>query len=126
MKTCIIPLSILGLFLLFSLLTGSFVHRSCTQWISELETISTLADTEQWERAEHSLSDIMQDWQRHERVYHMVLEHRDLSDAKELFLATMAAFHATDQAESQINLQLLISQLQFIADSQRVSLKNLL
>ena len=126
MKACFIPLSALSAILLFSLLTGGYVQHSCTRWISELESISFPVDTEQWEQAEETVSSILQDWQKHENVYHMILEHQDLSDAKDLFLATMAALHAKDLAESQINLQLLIAQLQFINDTQRVSLKNLL
>lgn len=126
MKTCCIPLIILSAILLFSIFTNLYVQNSCSYWIDELEAVSELVDIAQWETAQKRTQDILQDWHRHGKIYHMLIEHQDLDEAEDLFYASMAAFHTKNTVESQINLYLLISQLRYIAATQDAALENFL
>ena len=126
MKACCIPLVTLCMLLLFSILTNRYVQDSCTYWISELEVISTLVDSAQWEYAADHTQSILQDWQHHGSIFHMLLEHQDLDEAENLFYAALASIRTENIAEAQINIYLLISQLRFIASTQEAALENFL
>ena len=124
MRAFYIPVTLLALILVFSLLTNRYVQQNTAQWIESLDAVTALADAEQWESVKERISEVQQDWLRHDVVHHVILKHQDLDAAEELFAGALAACHAKDGAELHIHLQQLITQLQFLAETQDARLEN--
>lgn len=126
MRAFYIPIAVLILLVSASLITGYYVQTSTSLWIDELHSASELANSGEWETAQHRISGITEDWLRHEEIFHILLEHEDLDETKEVLFSTLAACRETDSVEFQIHVQLLISRLQFLTETQKASLQNLL
>lgn len=126
MKAFYIPAALLTLLFLGSLWIGSYVHQNTDQWSKELTSVISLMDHELWDEAQQSILDTREDWLRHSDAYHMIMEHQDLDEADKLFSGAIAACREKDKVELRIHLEQLITQLNFLAETQKISLKNIL
>lgn len=126
MKAFFVPASLLSLILLVSALTSTCVHRSTAYWIDTLNTISELVNEEEWSEANTQLSAAEKEWLRETAVYHIIMEHQDLDEAEKLFSAVIAACREEDKVQLQVYLVQLITQLEFLSETQKISWKNVL
>ena len=126
MKALYIPVTLLTLILLFSVFTGVYV-RQCTQdWVLLLEQCEEFLREEQWERTEDRLTRAYESWQEHSVTFHIILEHRDLEEAENIFSGAFAACRDRNGEDLSVLLRQLTSQILYIAETQEADVKNIL
>ena len=126
MKALYIPVALLMSILFLSIFTGSYVQQRTQEWIILLEQCDGFLREEQWERTENLLTRAYDGWQQHTTTFHMLLEHRDLEEAENLFSGAFAACRDRNSEDLTILLHQLSSQLLFLAETQKANIKNIL
>ena len=126
MKAFYIPIALLSIILFTSVAAGSYTHQCTAQGITLLEQCEDYLHEEQWERTQERLLAAQEGWERHAAILHMILEHEDLEEAERLFSGAFAACREYDSTELRILLHQLRTQLDFLAETQKANLKNIL
>ena len=126
MKALYLPLLLLGAMLAFALWTGRFVQQRTDHWIAMLELADHLAVEERWEDAEDQIQRSYRDWRESQTFFHTILEHEELDEAEGLFAAAFAACDQRDVPDFHTTLAQLYTQLRLLAETQQVSIKNVL
>jgi len=125
-KALIWPSLVLIGMLSFALWTGSHVERRTEEWIGTIEEASRLAYAEQWEEAEERLSRGYESWGQSQTFFHTVMDHEDLDDAEALFAAAFAACGQRDAPDFLTTLSELTARLSLLAETQKISIQNIL
>ena len=126
MKAFYIPVGLLALILGFSLWSGRYVELRTQHWSDLLEEIDGLADQEDWEQAGQKLDEAYADWNGSQTFFHTIMAHNELDEAEELFARAFAVCREEDGADFHTLLSQLMSQLRLLAETQCVSIKNVL
>lgn len=126
MKAFYVPAGLLVLILSFSLWTGRYVELRTAHWISLLEEIDETAQQENWSGAEKDLRQAYGDWDRSQTFFHTIMEHDELDKAEELFAGAFAVCREEDGADFHMLLAQLMNQLSLLAETQSISIKNVL
>lgn len=126
MKAFFIPAGILAVILGFSLWTGRYVERQTSQWIELLEAADLPAQEENWRQAEDNLRLAYDGWNSSQTFFHTIMDHDALDDAEELFAGAFAVCQEADGADFHMLLAQLAKQLELLAETQSVSIKNVL
>ena len=126
MKALYLPLLLLSAMLAFALWTGRFVQQRTDHWIAMLELSDHLAVEERWEDAEDQIRHSYQDWRESQTFFHTILEHQELDESENLFAAAFAACDQRDVPDFHTTLAQLYTQLRLLAETQQVSIKNVL
>ena len=126
MKSLYIPTAILAAILGFSLWTGRYVAQRTDRWTQRLEEVDRLAAEEDWGQAEERLRDAYADWDASQTFFHTIMEHDELDEAEDLFAGAFAVCREADAADFHMFLSQLKSQLRLLAETQCVSIKNVL
>ena len=126
MKAFYIPIFLLSLILVTAATTGASVRNNTGHWIDELNVVAELADKENWDDAQERLLMIRSDWLQQTATYHIIMEHKDLDEAEQFFSGAVAACRTKDRGLFGIYLEQLITQLEFLAETQKASWQNIL
>ena len=126
MKAFYIPAGLLALILAFSLWTGHYVRQRTNHWIALLEETEESARQENWEAAAVQLDRAYEDWDSSQTFFHTIMEHDELDKAEDLFAGAFAVCREEDGADFHTLLSQLMSQLRLLAETQCVSIKNVL
>lgn len=126
MKAFYIPAGILVLILSFSLWAGRYVEIRTNHWIALLEETEAAAQQEDWAEAQSRLEQTYADWDSSQTFFHIIMEHDELDEAESLFAGAFAVCQERDDADFHTLLAQLINQLQLLAETQEVSIKNVL
>lgn len=126
MKAFYIPVGLLAAILAFSLWSGRYVEQRTGHWSALLEEIDGLAAREDWEQAGRKLEDAYADWNASQTFFHTIMDHDELDEAEELFAGAFAVCREEDGADFHTLLSQLRSQLRLLAETQCVSVKNVL
>ena len=126
MKPLVISLAALGLILGFSLWAGSYVAARTEDWSAQLAEADSFAQAERWAQTEEGLRLAYADWGRSQTFFHTIMEHAELDEAESLFAAAFAACDAQDAPDFHAAMAQLASQLRLLAETQAVSIKNIL
>ena len=126
MKAFYIPAGLLALILAFSLWTGHYVRQRTHHWIALLEHTDTAAMEENWSEAEARLRTVYDDWDSSQRFFHTIMNHSDLDEAESLFAGARAVCSQKDDADFHLMLAQLKEQMHLLAETQSVSIKNIL
>ena len=126
MKACWIPVGLLAVILGFSLWAGRYVQLRTDHWIALLENTDQAAAAEDWEEAERRLLDAYQDWDSSQTFFHTIISHDELDEAETLFVGAAAVCQERDDADFHLMLAQLTAQLRLLAETQSVSIKNVL
>ena len=125
-RSLFFPLCVLAVILTFSLLTGALMDRHTARWREQLHRCDALAQAEQWSDATQTLVEGYQDWQTH-RVWLHILARHDIVDGAETMYARAIAFSAArEPSEFRAELADLDAQLELLAETERLSLQNIL
>ena len=81
---------------------------------------------ERWAQAEEGLRLAYADWGRSQTFFHTIMEHAELDEAESLFAAAFAACDTQDAPDFHAAMAQLASQLRLLAETQAVSIKNIL
>ena len=126
MKSLFIPILVLAAVLAAALWTGNYISGETARWSDTLRQADTLAAQERWEEAENAIQQGYDDWNSRQTFLHIVMEHEELDEAESLFAAAFAACSLRDAPDFQATLAQLISQMSLLAETQQVSIKNIL
>ena len=126
MKPLVISLAALGLILGFSLWAGSYVAARTEDWSAQLSEADSFAQEERWAQAEERLRLAYADWGRSQTFFHTIMEHAELDEAESLFATAFAACDQEDAPDFHAAMAQLASQLRLLAETQAVSIKNIL
>lgn len=126
MKALYIPTALLAAILAFSLWAGGFIQGRSREWVELLDAADTMAQDENWAGAGARLRQVREGWDRTDAFFHTVLDHRELDEARSLLAGTTAACREQDDEDFHILLAQLKVHLQLMAETQAVSVKNIL
>lgn len=126
MKALYIPASILAVLLALSLWSSAYLQHQADTWITEIEDITAEIKEERWDKIASHILDLYQDWGESQSLFHLILAHEDLDEAEKYFAGALAACQEEDNVELHILLEQLASQMTYLADTQEVTLKNIL
>lgn len=125
MKALYLSLGAMALILAYSLWAGSYVQEQTDKWSLLLEQAAQAAEAEDWPQAESLLSQAQKGWEHSRTYFHTFIEHGELNEAQALFAAAAEACAQRDSQEFSAQLVLLRVQLQLLAETQSVSIKNI-
>ena len=126
MKALYVPAGLLALILGFSLWAGRYVEIRTEQWNAALELADQSAAQENWTEAARRLEQAYEDWDSSQTFFHTIMDHQELDEAESLFAGARAACAEQDDADFHMLLAQLMSQLRLLAETQSVSVKNIL
>ena len=126
MKPLVISLAALGIILAFSLWAGRYVEGRTEDWSDQLSLADVSAQQERWDDAQAQLRQAYADWGRSQNFFHTIMEHDELDEAESLFAAAFAACDEEDAPDFHAAMAQLDSQLRLLAETQAVSIKNVL
>lgn len=126
MKNLVLPLTAMAAILIFSLWAGHYVQDQTEHWEELLAQAAQAADQEDWTLAEDLLSQVRENWESCKTFFHTIIEHSELNEAESLFAAAEDACRRRDSGEAVSQLTLLSVQLRVLAETQAVSVKNIL
>lgn len=126
MRSFYVPAGLLAVILAFSLWTCRYVDQRTDHWNALLEEINELARQENWEQAEEGLSAAYDDWESSQTFLHTIMDHSELDEAENLFAGSFAACQERDGADFHMLLAQLMGQLRLLAETQSISIKNVL
>ena len=126
MRAFYIPVGLLAVILGFSLWTGQYVEQRTIHWSSLLEEIEEAARQEDWEQAEKQLEAAYADWNASKTFFHTIMDHDELDEAEALFAGAFAVCREADDADFHMLLAQLTAQLRLLAETQSLSIKNVL
>ena len=126
MKPLILSLTALGAILAFSLWAGRYVAVRTEDWSTQLARADKWAQQEHWEDAQVQLHRAYASWGRSQTFFHTIMEHDELDEAESLFATAFAACDEQDAPDFHAAMAQLDSQFRLLAETQAVSIKNIL
>lgn len=126
MKVFVLSLTAMAAILIFSLWAGSYVQHQTENWEQLLEQAAQAASEEDWVLAGKRLSQAQESWERRKTFFHTIIEHSELNEAESLFAAADTACRQQDVQEFISQVTMLTVQLRLLAETQSVSIKNIL
>ena len=126
MKALVLPLAAMAAILAFSLWAGSYVQRQAEGWEQLLAQAAQAAEEGDWPLAEKRLSQAREGWESRAAFFHTIMEHSGLSEAQALFAAAGDACRQRNSGAFISQLTQLTVQLRLLAETQAVSIKNIL
>ena len=126
MKPLALSLAALAAILAFSLWSGYYVAGRTETWSAQLSVADEYAQQERWEDAEAQLQLAYDDWCTSQTFFHTIMEHDELDEAESLFATAYAACDERDVPDFHAAMAQLATQLSLLAETQAVSVKNIL
>lgn len=126
MKALFIPAGLLAAILAFSLWAGQYVENRTNHWIYLLEETDGAAFQEDWTAAGERLRRAYDDWDGSQKFFHTIMDHDELDEAETLFAGAMAVCGEQDGPDFHLLLAQLVKQIEILAETQSVSVKNIL
>ena len=126
MKTFFIPAGVLALILGFSLWTGYYVEERMEHWDALLAETDEAVRQEDWTAAAEHLGRAYADWGRSQTFLHVIMEHDELDKAEELFAGAFAMCGEEEGTGLRTFLAQLMQQLDALAETQSLGIKNIL
>ena len=120
------PIFVLVLTFSFTLWNSFHVQKNTAYWSETLQQAVMYVQSENWISAQDTMNQSYEDWNRKQTYLHIVLEHDAIDDADAMFRRAFAFVKTQDSQELQAELADLIDQLNLLAETERLSLKNVL
>ena len=126
MKPLYLLLLALAAILVFSLWAGRYVAQRTGTWQEMLDAADDTAQAEQWDEALRQLQETYDNWNSSQTFFHTIMEHEELDEAESLFATVFAACDARDAPDFHAAVAQLDTQLGLLAETQAISVKNIL
>lgn len=126
MKVFYVPAAVLLLILGFSLWTGYYVEDRMEHWDVLLEETDRAVRQEDWTAARDALDRAYADWDGCQTFLHVVMEHEELDKAEELFAGAFVMCEEEEGPGLRSLLAQLMRQMDALAETQSLGVKNIL
>ena len=126
MKPLIVSLTALAVILAFSLWSGRYVAARTETWSDQLADADLSAQQERWADTLDQLHLAYAGWGASQAFLHTIMEHDELDEAESLFATAFAACDERDAPDFHAAMAQLKTQLSLLAETQAVSIKNIL
>lgn len=125
MKAVRIPLFVLAVLLAFSVCNAVYLTRRCHAWQAEVMAADRAAAAGHPEEASAALDRLDALWQADQVYLHIVVSHEDINNAEALLRRSMVLCAVGDE-ELRPALAELGASLSMVAETQQISIKNIL
>lgn len=125
-KSYVLPLSVLLLVLTLAFLVGSLMEHHTGRWQEQLRQADALAQADNWPEATALLVDSYQDWCGHQTWLHILSQHNIVDSAETMYCRCIAFAAARESSEFRAELANLSAQLELLAETEHLSLRNIL
>lgn len=125
MKAVRIPLFVLAVLLAFSVCNAVYLTRRCHAWQAEVMAADRAAAAGHPEEASAALARLDELWQADQVYLHIVVTHEDINNAEALLRRSMVLCAVGDE-ELRPALAELGASLSMVAETQQISIKNIL
>lgn len=126
MRALTIPAAVLAAVLAFALWSGCYVQGRTEVWTALLGEADRLAGEERWQETAQQLRRSYESWQESRTFLHTIVEHDDLDEVETFFAAAFAACDEEDIPDFHTSLNQLAEKLTLLAETQEISIKNIL
>ena len=126
MKALTIPTALLALVLALSLWVGTYAQAQEDRWTAMVALADEAAAREDWPQAAEKLQAAYRDWADSQQLLYTIMDHDQLDAAEIYFIGAMAVCRERDGADFHLLLAQLTTQLQLLAETQCISIKNIL
>ena len=125
-KALLPPLAVLAAVFSFALWNSSAMETHTTRWQGQLQQVEALAVGGDWDGALAALDAGHGDWSRGQTYLHVVAEHGAVEAAEAMYLRAASYAAAQELTELRAELSGLREQLRLLAETERLSLGNIL
>ncbi len=125
MRAVRIPVFVLAAVLAYILCNAAWITGESQRWLDAAAEVSDAALREDAARAGQALDALDALWQRPQGYLHIVISHTELDEAETLLAQARAAVRQGDMQALYPIMAELHSQLELVAETQQVSLKNI-
>ena len=126
MRAVRVPVFVLAAVLAYILCNAAWVTGESQQWLDAAAQVSDAALQGSTEDAGEALDALDALWQRPQGYLHIVISHTELDEAEALLAQARAAVRQGDMQTLDPIMAELRSQFDLLAETQQVSLKNIL
>ena len=126
MRSFLIPAALLAAMLLLTLANSRHLENLTQEWIAQLDQADLALDAQDWPAAARAAKAAYDQWQRSQFYLHVAVRHEELDQAQSLFLQLLVLCDEEDAPEARLHLANLRSQLQLLAEMERLSIPNIL
>ena len=126
MRACLAPVALLLGILGLALWNGAHIAGECARWQGQLQQVEALAVGGDWDGALAALDAGHGDWSRGQTYLHVVAEHGAVEAAEAMYLRAASYAAAQELTELRAELSGLREQLRLLAETERLSLGNIL
>lgn len=126
MRAVRIPVFVLAAVLAYILCNAAWVTGESQRWLDAAAQVSDAALQGSTEDAGEALDALDALWQRPQGYLHIVISHTELDEAEALLAQARAAVRQRDMQALYPIMAELRSQFELLAETQQVSLKNIL
>ena len=126
MRAVRVPVFVLAAVLAYILCNAAWVTGESQRWLDAAAQVSDAALQGSAEDAGEALDALDALWQRPQGYLHIVISHTELDEAEALLAQARAAVRQGDMQALYLIMAELRSQFELLAETQQVSLKNIL
>ena len=126
MRSFFLSASLLAAMLLLTLANSRHLERLTGEWIARLDQADLALDAQDWPAAAEASRAAYDQWQANQFYLHITVRHEELDQAQALFLQLLVLCDEEDAPEARLHLADLRSQLQLLAEMERLSIPNIL
>lgn len=126
MRAVRVPVFVLAAVLAYILCNAAWVTGESQRWLDAAAQVSDAALQGSTEDAREALDALDALWQRPQGYLHIVISHTELDEAEALLAQARAAVRQGDMQALYPIMAELRSQFELLAETQQVSLKNIL
>ena len=126
MRAVRVPVFVLAAVLAYILCNAAWVTGESQRWLDAAAQVSDAALQGSAEDAGEALDALDALWQRPQGYLHIVISHTELDEAEALLAQARAAVQQGDMSSLYPVMAELQSQFELLAETQQVSLKNIL
>ena len=123
MRAVRVPVFVLAVAAAYILCSAAWVTGESQRWLDAADRVSDAALRGDVSDSEAALDTL---WQKHQGYLHIVISHTELDEAEALLAQARAAVQQGDMASLYPVMAELRSQFELLAETQQVSLKNIL
>lgn len=126
MRAVRVPVFVLAVVAAYILCSAAWVTSESQRWLDAADRVSDAALRGDVSDTEAALDALETLWQKHQGYLHIVISHTELDEAEALLAQAKAAARQGDMQTLYPTVAELRSQFKLLAETQQISLKNIL